>query len=104
MVARSCLEAYGLVAVLPEWSHATVAWQFVFALHGLRLWTIDSSAEDARELLGCAADSEHAKVTTKKTSTWLAADISIADLAIAATAFVLAGTPMPVWKRRLRDG
>jgi hypothetical protein len=102
MVARSCLEAYGLVAVLPEWNHATIAWHFVFALHGLRLWTIDSSAEVAQQLLGYVADPEHATVTMKQTSSWLFADIAIVDLATAAAAFVLAGLPMPVWKRRMR--
>jgi len=102
MVARSCLEAYGLVAVLPEWNHATIAWHFAFALHGLRLWTIDSSAGDARQLLGCVDDPEHAAVTMKQTSRWLFADITTVDLATAVAAFVITGLPMPVWKRRLR--
>lgn len=100
MVARSCLEAYGMIAVLPEWNHATVAWYSVFALHGLRLWTIDSRAADAHELLGCVAAPEQATVMTKNPSSWLFADITIVDLAVAATAFVIAGMPMPFWKTR----
>jgi hypothetical protein len=92
MVARSCLEAYGLVAVLPEWNHATIAWHFVYALDGLRLW----------QLLGNVTDLERATATPKQTSNWLSSDITIVGLATAAAAFVMAGLPMPIWKRRLR--
>lgn len=102
MVARSCLEAYGLVAVLPEWNHATIAWHFVYALDGLRLWTIDTNAADVRQLLGNVTDLERATATPKQTSNWLSSDITIVGLATAAAAFAMAGLPMPIWKRRLR--
>ena len=100
VVARSCLEAYGLVAVLPEWNHATAAWHFVFALHGIRLWTIDSSSADAQEILGCVATPDKAAVMTNNRSSWLFSDITIVDLIFAATALVMAGMPAPFWKRR----
>ncbi len=99
MVARSCLEAYGLVAVLPEWYHSAVAWQLIFALHGLRLWTVDSTAEIAEELLHGAAP-EHVAVIEEKQSGWLNADITIVDIVIAAVVVVMISLPLPLWKRR----
>lgn len=62
-VARSCLDAHGLIAVLPEWHHGSVAWHHAYALHGLRLLTLDAMAAEARELLGAAAADGHMATT-----------------------------------------
>lgn len=98
-VARSYLDAHGMVAILPEWHQGWLLWHQIYPLHGLRLWTLDTMAEDARELLATATLGRDTP-STKAGMGWVRPDINPVDLTIAAAAFWLSGLPFPIWKRR----
>ena len=63
------------------------------------MWTVDSTAEIAEELLHGVAP-EHVAVIEEKQSGWLNADITIVDIVIAAVVVVMISLPLPLWKRR----
>lgn len=93
LVAQSCLRAYGIIAILPECHHASIAWHHVLALGGLRLCTLDATAEEAKGILaatgGDAAAAHGGRHELRKT-----------DMLVAAAAWGVTGLPLPLWKRR----
>lgn len=100
VVAASYLRAHGLHVLLPEYHHATQAWSHVFAIQGLRVWTLDPMAQDALLLLKEveAADASDTKQVTKIGAFGLHA--TVMELVIAALAFAVSGLPLPLWMRR----
>jgi len=88
LVARSMLEARGLVAVLPDYHYTAIAWHHRFAVQGARLCTLDSMAEEARALLPAPAAQREVK-----------GQLRYLDLAFALVALVIAGIPHPVRRR-----
>ena len=97
-VAQSCLRAHRLVAILPEWHHASVAWHHVNALQGLRLLTVAPMAAEARALLGLSEPPERPPADTPQGL--LRPDVKAAEWTLAVAAFLVAGLPLPLWKRR----
>ena len=93
VVAQSCLRAHGLVAILPEWHHASVAWHHVHALQGLRLLTLSSMAAEARLLLGLPEAPGRPPDTPRP-------DVKAAEWTLGSRPFLVAGLPLPLWKRR----
>ena len=91
LVAKGLLEAHGFVVGLAEWNHSSTAWHHLYALGGVRLWTIDTMENDARTLLSAASDAETASRGGR---------IAIVDLFAATVALGVAGLPLPLWKRR----
>jgi len=89
LVARSMLEARGLVAVLPDYHYTAVAWHHRFALQGVRLCTLDIMAEEVRALLPAPGIERRA-----------AGHLRNRDLAFALFALLTAGIPHPVRRRR----
>jgi hypothetical protein len=96
-VAQSCLRAHGLVAILPEWHHASVAWHHVNALQGLRLVTVAPMAAEARALLGLPEAPDRPPPDTPQGL--LRPDVKAAEWMLAVAAFLLTGLPLPLWKR-----
>ncbi len=102
LAAALCLRARGFIAILPEYQHASIAWHHVFALQGIRLWTLDSMADDARALLRLANPQEVPVVASsprRRTKYWNA---TVFEFFLALAAYLLAGLPLPIWKRRQR--
>jgi hypothetical protein len=97
-VAQSCLRAHGLVAILPEWHHASVAWHHVNALQGLRLVTVAPMAAEARALLGLPEAPDWPPPDTPQGL--LRPDVKAAEWMLAVAVFLLVGLPLPIWKRR----
>jgi len=102
VVARSCLDAHGFVAILPEWHHASVAWHHVNALQGLRLWTVAPMAAEARELLRSSSPALPLPLPPEAAPGWFRPDIASTELLAATAAFLFTGLPFPYWKRRQR--
>lgn len=97
-VAQSCLLAHGLVAILPEWHHASVAWHHVNALQGLRLVTVAPMAAEARELLGLSEVSDRRPPDAPRPLS--RPHVKAAEWTLAVAAFLVTGLPLPLWKRR----
>lgn len=88
LVARSMLEARGLVAVLPDYHYTATAWHHRFALQGVRLCTLDTMAGDVRALLPAPAAQREVK-----------GQLRYRDVAFALLALMIAGIPHPVRRR-----
>jgi hypothetical protein len=100
LAAAACLRAHGFIAVLPEYHHATLAWSHVFALQGVRLWTLDTMANEARSLLGTTEPQAAPAPAGSFGRTPLGLSARPAELLIAIAAFTITGLPLPLWRRR----
>jgi len=99
VVAQSVLDSHGIVAILPEWHHCTIAWHHLHAIGGYRLLTVDEAEADALDLL----KTPQPELVSEKPASQeklMFPCITFADLAIAAGALLLTGLAFPVWKRR----
>jgi len=101
-VARSFLDAHGVIAWFPEGHHASVAWHNIHALSGIRLVTLGEMAEEARALLEAHSEPEPQPPPMEPRSTWRRPEITVADLIIAVFFLAHSGLPFPLWRRRHR--
>jgi hypothetical protein len=85
LVAKSCLEAYGLVVFLQDWSMLTNCWFHMVALHGIRLQVPETEAALAAALLDCAIAPEAAQ-----------GPLRLRSLAFALAALLVVGLPHEV--------
>ena len=99
-VARSLLEAHGVVTCCPEWHHASVAWHNMYALGGIRLMTLNTMAGEALDLLGTGASPDRTPPATRQA--WVRPEVTVTDLAVALAVLIYAGLPFPLWRRRHR--
>ena len=91
LVAKSCLEAYGILGTVPDRHVGANAWHLTQAIGLIRLCTLDCDAKDAAGLL------DESSATPGNDGR-----LPLIEIALAAVAFLVAGIPHPV--RRLRDG
>lgn len=100
LAAAAFLRAHGFVAILPEYHHATLAWHHVFAMQGVRLWTLDSMANDALDLLQTANAPRQEAMEDAAQRHPRFRNMTPAEFLLATAAFLLSGLPLPLWKRR----
>jgi hypothetical protein len=98
LVARSVLEAHGFVAVLLDYHLSALMWQYIFALKGIRLCTLDVSLAEALDLL----NTEHETGDLEEVDGFeLVTTMTLSDALIASLAS-MCGIPYPVRRRRYR--
>ena len=93
VVAKSVLDAHGLVAVLFDWHVTSVAWHYMHAVNGIRLCTLDESLADAVRLLDDVPAAEDPD---------LIVTVTAIDVFVAFFAYFYAGLPYRVRRRRYR--
>ncbi len=104
LVVSSFLEANGIVNFIPDLYLTTNTWHLTQAWNGIRIWVLETSLEETKELLKPQSlPSEHQKQQRKALKPDLIhPKIKWFDLLIAITATVFFSVPMPVWRRRKR--
>ena len=81
------------MAVLLDWQTNTVAWQWMFALRGIRLCTLDVTLADALAVLDENDKAEDPELVTT---------VRVMDAFIAFFAFWFTGIPFPVRRKRYK--
>lgn len=94
LVARSYLEANGIVVAFNGYHHAAMNWALLFALQGVRIGVIDTQREQAVELLKVT---EH--IPDEDPPLPLP---TCSQMVVAVIAFVLTTVPFPFWLRHWR--
>ncbi len=85
LVARSLLEAHGILTFVPKYWHNANAWHFTIALGGMRLCVLDCDAVKATQLLKLPADTQPLKMK-----------FSFLNAIIALLFLIYIGMPFPV--------